>query len=62
MDAGAPSCLELAQTLDYHDLALLNDADISHDDEKNDYRNDDPRNVIQKIHIISSVLSLGGYF
>ena len=31
MDAGAPGRLIFAQALDYHDLALLNDADISYD-------------------------------
>ena len=62
VDAGAPGGLELTQALDYHDLTLLNDANVPHDDEKNDYRNDDQRNVTQKIHILSSVLSLVGYF
>ena len=34
MDTGSPGRLIFAQAFDYHDLALLDDADISHDYDK----------------------------
>ena len=59
VDAGAPCCLVLADSLNYHDLALLNDTYVSHNDEKRKDRNYAPNN---KIHILSSVFKPRGLF